>query len=222
MQCLLVDDDKDLCNLLARYLATAGYQVDAVHCGRSALQACRQQRYDIVLLDVMLPYVNGYTVLAQLRGLSQVPVIMLTAKGGEQQRVKGLDLGADDYMAKPFSSRELVARMRALLRRVKPQTEQTIKLGDLALRPGLNQVTINSTAIHLTGIEAAALRVLCEQPGRPVPREHLYQIVLHRENSPYDRSLDTHVSNLRKKIGRHPDGSARITAVRGVGYQYCL
>ncbi len=221
MQCLLVDDDKNLCDLLGLYLNGAGFKVDAAHCGPSGIKACRSRPYDIVLLDVMLPDLNGYAVLQRLRGFSAVPVIMLTAKGDEQQRVRGLDLGADDYMAKPFSSRELVARMRALLRRV-PQPSAPDTVGDLTFRNGLNTVEIGAQTVRLTSVEATTLRILCESPGRPVSREHLYRLVLQRENSPYDRSLDTHISNLRKKLGSHADGSARISAVRGIGYQYCL
>jgi two-component system response regulator CpxR len=222
MRSLLVDDDRSLCNLLESYLVTAGFTVDQVHCGSSALSACRRQIYDIVLLDVMLPQIDGYQVLSRLRRVSQVPVIMLTAKGDEPDRVKGLDAGADDYMAKPFSSRELVARMKALLRRTQPDMLFAVEqVGDLRFQSGHNHVDVGGREVRLTSVEALALRVLCSRAGAPVARDHLYRVVLQRDNSPYDRSLDTHISNLRGTLGSHDDGKPRITAVRGVGYQYC-
>lgn len=222
MRSLLVDDDRSLCDLLQTYLVASGFSVDAVHSGESALRACRQIDYDIVLLDVMLPVMDGYAVLERLRGTSQVPVIMLTAKGDEPYRVKGLEAGADDYMAKPFSSRELVARMKALLRRAKPDLREMVEqYGDLKIRAGHNHVELGNAEIRLTSVEVTALRALCRYAGNPVSRDHLYRVVLHREHSPFDRSLDTHISNLRKKLGDREDGTPRITAVRGIGYQYC-
>ena len=170
----------------------------------------------------MLPLLDGYAVLARIRKTSSVPVIMLTARGDEPDRIRGLDAGADDYIAKPFSSRELVARMKALLRRAKPGMYQVVEqVGDLRFRGGHNVVEVGKKSIRLTSVEAAALRTLCQNVGNPVSRDHLYLAVLQRENSPFDRSLDTHMSNLRKKLGYRSDGTPRIAAVRGVGYQYC-
>ena len=222
MRALLVDDDQGLCELLRAYLEGAGFSIDTVHCGRTALNACRLCKYDIVLLDVMLPSLDGYAVLARLRNTSSVPVIMLTAKGEESDRVRGLDAGADDYVGKPFSSRELVARMKALLRRVEPVQNLIVEhIGDLTIHNGHNHVEVGQNNIRLTSAEATALRVLCQRVGKPVSRDHLCRVVLHREHSPFDRSLDTHMSNLRRKLGFRTDGTPRIAAVRGVGYQYC-
>ena len=217
MQCLLVDDDKALCDLLAEYFADAAITLDYVHCGAQAPAALCRAAYDVVLLDVMLPDGDGYGVLAGLRRVSSVPVIMLTAKGDEEDRVRGLEAGAYDYLAKPFSSRELVARMRALNRRT-TQAEASAA-GDLALDPHTGRVCIGEREVQLTPVEAAALQLLCRHAGQPVHRDELYRYALRRESSPYDRSLDTHVSNLRGKLGKRADGAARITAVRGVGYQ---
>lgn len=222
MRALLVDDDQGLCELLRAYLEGAGFSIDTVHCGRAALNACLLRKYDIILLDVMLPHLDGYAVLARLRNTSSVPVIMLTAKGEESDRVRGLDAGADDYVGKPFSSRELVARMKALLRRVEPVQNQIVEqIGDLTIHNGHNHVEVGENKIRLTSAEATALRALCQRVGKPVSRDHLCRVVLHREHSPFDRSLDTHMSNLRRKLGFRADGTPRIAAVRGVGYQYC-
>jgi two-component system response regulator CpxR len=221
MRSLLIDDDKSLCELLGAYLIGAGFSVETAHSGRSGLQASLYKHYDIVLLDVMLPELDGFQVLAKLRRRSQVPVIMLTARGQESDRIRGLDSGADDYLAKPFSSRELVSRMRALLRRSQPGAlTATLEIGDLRLRPGDNHVVIGDAEIRLTSVEAAALRRLCASPGTPVSRDELYRGVLKRESHPFDRSLDTHISNLRRKLGNYSTGRPRIIAVRGHGYQY--
>jgi len=221
MRVLMVDDDEALCSLLQTYLTSSGFVVDTVFNGQAGIAALNKNTYDIVLLDVMLPKVDGYKVLESIRHMSGLPVIMLTAKGDEPERIKGLDAGADDYLTKPFSSRELVARMKALLRRTSdlPPAET---IGDLTIRGDDRNVTIGGQKIRLTSVEFEALRVLCQYAGKPVTREHLYRVVLRRENSPYDRSLDTHVSNLRAKLGKHANGVARIGAVRGIGYQYQL
>ena len=222
MRALLVDDDQAFCDLLRTYLEHLDIAVDLVHTGQSALWACHQFHYDIVLLDIMLPGIDGYEVLSQLQEFSQLPVILLTAKGGDDDRVRGLDAGADDYLAKPFSSRELVARMRAVLRRGKVEMDfDTVKFRNSGLDWTNGKVIVNGRAVSLTNVEETTLTTLLKSIGKPVSRDHLYEAVFKRENSPFDRSLDTHICNLRKKLGARVDGTPRITAVRGVGYRYC-
>lgn len=223
LQCLLVDEDRRQCELLQSYLGGAGLRVDAVHSGPAGLNACLQRRYDVVLANVALPQLDGLDLLAQIRRECAVPVIMLTEKGCEADRIEALDRGADDCVTKPFSGRELVSRIRALLRRARAGAAPgTVEVGDLKIRAGDNRVVIGDAEIRLTFVEANALRCLCASAGAPVSRRQLYRDVLRRESQPYDRSLDTHMSNLRRKLGRHQDGRPRIYAVRGHGYQYAM
>ncbi len=221
MKVLMVDDDRTLCDLVSEYLRNAGIDVACAYDGSQAIRIQSEQAFDIVLLDVMLPRVDGFEVLARVRRISDVPVIMLSAKGEETDRVRGLESGADDYLPKPFGSTELLARMRALLRRAKVGVDcSSLELGDLRLDVSRSEATVAKETIALTSVESAVLKLLCERAGRPVTRAHLYRVVFNRDCLPFDRSLDTHVSNLRRKLGAKLDGGPRIQAVRGIGYQY--
>lgn len=225
MRVLMIDDDAELTQLMQQILLRSGIELCAAMNGEAGLtllkQAPSQQRFDVVLLDVMLPGASGFDILQRIRLTSDVVVIMLTAKGDERDKVLGLDLGADDYLSKPFGAEELVARMRAILRRTKKnQVNSTICVDDVELHPSRNEVSVAGKAVSLTGVETVILKMLMSRVGEPVSREHLYRTVLNREPMPFDRSLDTHVSTLRKKLGPSRSGSHRILSVRGVGYQY--
>lgn len=221
MRVLMIDDDRDLCELVQEILAKSAVNVAASYNGEAGIKKLLAELFDIVLLDVMLPGASGFDVLQRIRMTSDVVVIMLTAKGDEQDKVKGLDLGADDYLPKPFSPDELLARMRAIMRRTnKKHINQSLTLDDVIFHPSRNQVEVFGKAIALTGVESVILKLLMTRAGEPVSREHLYNTVLNRAPTPYDRSLDTHVSSLRKKLGPMSAGTPRILSVRGVGYQY--
>ena len=224
---LIVDDDVELCELVTEYLTQEGYAVECVHDGNGALERVAAAAPDLVVLDVMLPGLNGFEVLRRLRDSCEVPVIMLTARGEEVDRVVGLELGADDYMPKPFSPRELTARMRAVLRRVEQASvgresgrAEVLKVGDLHLDLGARTVRVADEEVRVTGIEFGLLERLVRHAGTIVDRGDLSRDVLGRRASTFDRSLDVHLSNIRKKLGPLADGTERIKTVRGVGYLY--
>ena len=225
---LLVDDDAELCKLLADYLAGEGFEVDAVHDGNTAVQQVVSGVYELVILDVMMPGLNGFDVLRELRKTSRTPVLMLTAKGDDVDRIVGLEMGADDYLAKPCNPRELVARIRAILRRSESSAREigtatppdALKVGDVELRTGDRTVLRGETTINLTSTEFNVLEALLRHAGRVVSKQTLTQVALARPLTRYDRSVDMHVSNLRKKLGRGAGGSSRIKTVRGIGYLY--
>ena len=219
---LLVDDDTGLIELLRDYLAEEGLDAAAATDGLSGVRAALETAPDLVVLDVMLPRLNGFDALRRIRETSAVPVIMLTARGQEVDRIVGLELGADDYLPKPFNPRELVARIRAVLRRGRQATGAgaAITVGDLRLEPGARRVQRGGESIEVTGTEYSLLELLVREAGKVVKRDVLFREVLGRRPVPYDRSLDVHVSNLRRKLGALPDGGERIKSVRGVGYQY--
>jgi two-component system response regulator CpxR len=221
---LIVDDDTELCELVQEYLGQEGFETEVVHEGSAAPEAATAGDVDIVVLDVMLPGLNGFEVLRKIRERSEVPVIMLTARGEDVDRIVGLELGADDYLPKPFNPRELAARMRAVLRRVeRPRTagaSELIEVGDLSLDLGARIVRRSGEELQLTGIEFSLLEVLVKGAGTVLERDDLSRQVLGRRASSFDRALDVHLSNLRKKLGPLPDGSIRIKTVRGVGYLY--
>jgi len=225
---LLIDDDTELCALLTEYLEPVGFMVETVYEGGKGIERTLSAEFDLVVLDVMLPGLSGFDVLREIRKASDVPVLMLTARGDEVDRIVGLEMGADDYLPKPFNPRELVARIRAILRRVPSDSDDKAELlsptkivvGDIELDTGSREVYLKGQSLELTGVEFNLLMTLLQSAGKVVNREVLARSVLGRELSPYDRSIDVHVSNLRKKIGDKADGTERIKAVRGEGYLY--
>jgi two-component system, OmpR family, response regulator CpxR len=225
---LIIDDDEELCELVSEYLSVEGFTTEAVHDGESGLQKALSNEYEMAILDVMLPKKNGFDVLRELRKSSKLPVVMLTAKGDDMERIVGLEIGADDYLPKPFNPRELVARLRAVLRRVqdvdenKQVTSENFSVEDIEVSLTGRAAKINGEDVNLTAVEFDLLVALLEQAGKVVKKEDLSQRVLDRRLSPFDRSLDMHVSNLRKKLGLRSDESERIKTIRSVGYIYTL
>ena len=225
---LIVDDDVELCELVGQYLNSQGFQTDAVYDGSSAVQLALDGDYALVILDVMLPGVRGFEVLRQIRAKSDLPVIMLTAHGEDVDRIVGLELGADDYLPKPYNPRELAARMHAVLRRTtggstrEPVAPSTILLDDVRLDTRTRSARQNTRDVELTSAEYELLALFFRSPGRVLSRDELVKSGLGRELDPSDRSLDVHISNLRKKLGACPDGSDRIRAIRNVGYVYMV
>lgn len=219
---LLIDDDIELCELLASWLTQEGFQVSACHDGSSARRALVSHAPDAVVLDVMLPDGSGLELLKQLRSdHPELPVLMLSARGEPLDRILGLELGADDYLAKPCDPRELTARLRAVLRRsLPPSPTAQMELNDLCFSQARGVVMIGDHEVILTLSESRLLEALLRQPGEPVDKQDLAQLALGRKLTLYDRSLDMHVSNLRKKLGPHPDGRPRILALRSRGYYY--
>jgi two-component system response regulator CpxR len=221
---LIVDDDRELGQMLTEYLSGEGFQVSVLRDGAEALERLIEQPHpaDLVILDVMLPSLSGFEVLRRLRRNLSVPVIMLTAHGADVDRIVGLELGADDYLAKPFNPRELVARVRAVLRRFSPRDADApahpVTIGPLRLDPAIFEVTLSGEAVRLTGTELRLLEVLMRSAGQVQSRESLTERVLGRRLTPYDRSIDTHVSNLRRKLGLGEAGLPEIRSIRGAGY----
>lgn len=224
---LLIDDDQELCQLLGEYLTTEGFEVDMAHDGQKALELADKNLYTLIVLDVMLPVRNGFDVLKTLRQHNQVPVIMLTAKGDTVDRVIGLEIGADDYLAKPCDPRELVARIRAILRRAsqsdatQPQVEK-LSSGKLSLHLGTRTTTWENTDVPLTGTEFSVLEILVRRAGQVISKDEMTEQALNRKLTPYDRSIDVHVSNIRKKIAQAGSTRDLIINVRGAGYMLTL
>lgn len=225
MKLLIADDDVGLCQLLQQHFALDGLQLDLLHRGDLVLPALQGGDYQLLILDITLPGKNGLDVLREVRQAGNLPVLMLSARGEEIDRVLGLEMGADDYLAKPFSPRELGARVRSILRRTQAPagTEPAVlRVGDLELHPTARQVYRAGQRIELTGAEFSVLQPLLQAAGQVVNKRDLFQQALGRRFQAFDRSLDTHISNLRKKLGAGPDGQPRIQAVRGSGYVYVL
>ena len=221
---LVIDDDRELCAMLAEYLAPEGFTTLTAGTGKEGLEQLASSPVDLVVLDVMLPELSGFEVLRRIRAASRVPVIMLTARGEEVDRVVGLEMGADDYLAKPFSPRELVARIRAVLRRVPgegPGAPGPIQWGPLRLDLRARRAEIGDRDLELTSAELRILELLVRADTRTVTREELMTQALGRRLLPTDRSLDTHVSNLRRKLHRHTD-RVTLQSVRGSGYALAL
>lgn len=225
---LIIDDDAELGELLGEFLANEDFTLEFAEDGNAGLRKALSGGYALVILDVMLPGLNGFEVLRQLRTQSQVPVLMLTARGDDVDRIVGLEIGADDYLPKPFNPRELVARVHAILRRTVAKVESgasesdLVSVGDVELEPKARMVRRNGEIVDLTTAEFDLLRVLLQQAGQVVPREQLFQEVLGREFAVFDRSIDNHVSSLRRKLGSRINGIDRIKSVRNVGYQYAV
>ena len=222
---LVIDDDVGLCELVEEYLGPEGYDVEAVHNGERGLDRALTSDHSLVVLDVMLPGMNGFDVLRRIRAKSGIPVLMLTARGDDVDRIVGLEIGADDYLSKPFNPRELVARIRAILRRTQSGelaggTREAIVVGDIEMDTTTRTVRRAGELIELTVVEYDLLEKLLRSAGQIAKREDLVKEVLGRELSPFDRSIDMHVSNLRKKLGHQLNGFERIKTIRGVGYIY--
>jgi DNA-binding response OmpR family regulator len=225
---LIIDDDEDLCELISEYLSPEGFEIKTVHEGERGLQKALTEAVDLIILDVMLPKKNGFDVLRELRQTSKVPVLMLTARGDDMERIVGLESGADDYLAKPFNPRELLARIRAILRRVYSVDEgdpafEKINVDDLEISMSARSAKREGEDLNLTSVEFDLLTVLIKDAGRIVKKEDLSRKVLERDLSPFDRSLDMHISNLRKKLGkRSGEDEERIKTIRSVGYIYTV
>jgi two-component system response regulator CpxR len=224
---LIVDDDVELCELVTEYLTPEGFEVVAVHDGVTGLQRALAGEHALIVLDIMLPGMSGLDVLRHLRSQSRVPVIILTARGDDVDRIVGLEIGADDYLPKPFNPRELLARIRAILRRAQaPVVEEAssssdkVTVSDVELDPASRVVRRAGEAIELTSVEFSLLDLLLRSAGQVVTREQIAKDVLGRQFYPYDRSIDMHVSKLRRKLGEPPSGGERIKTIRGVGYIY--
>lgn len=223
---LIADDDVELCQLLKEYLSQEGFDIDLAHDGKTAAEAILDETFDLMILDVMLPNLNGFEVLKEVRKESQVPILMLTARGDEVDRIVGLELGADDYIGKPCNPRELTARIRSILRRTeniytsKSHNQQPVELSDVSINPAAREVMQNDKMIKLTATEFDILYLLMANAGQLVNRDQLSEHCLGRKLEPYDRSIDMHISNLRRKLGPDYKGEERIKTVRGVGYQY--
>jgi two-component system, OmpR family, response regulator CpxR len=222
---LVIDDDGELCGLVAEYLAPEGFSVESVVDGVRGLDRALSGDHLLVVLDVMLPGLNGFEVLRRIRAKSRIPVLLLTARGEDVDRIVGLEIGADDYLPKPFNPRELVARIRAILRRTKsgeksgvPAPSEILRVGDVELDSGTRVVLLKGRPVDLTSVEFGLLQVLLREAGQVVPRERLTDMVLSRKFSPFDRSIDMHVSKIRKKLGDSDSSSDHIKTVRGVGY----
>ena len=218
---LLVDDDIELCASLARLLRMEGFESAAVHDADAAVREALTGKYHLVILDVMLPGGDGRQILRRIRLSSGVPVIMLTARGDESDRILGLEAGADDYLPKPFNPRELVARMRSVLRRKDPESiPELFKIDDLEILGKSRRVFQKGKDLLLTGAEFDILLLLVRSPGKVISRSEIAEIALGRPIAPLDRSIDNHISNLRKKLGAWINGRERIRNLRGTGYTY--
>jgi DNA-binding response OmpR family regulator len=221
---LLIDDDVELTSLLSEYLSEEGFDPHAVHDGRSGVEEALSQQYDIVVLDIMMPRMNGIEALQRIRKASDVPVLMLTARGDNVDRITGLNLGADDYVSKPCTPDELVARLRAILRRSQRQavadtTNNTLRSGELSLFPGSRTAEWHGKPLDLTGAEYSILEVLMRNVGQLVSKQDVSKRAFGQPLTAFDRRIDVHVSSIRQKLGQRDDGQSWIRTVRGQGYQ---
>jgi DNA-binding response OmpR family regulator len=222
-QVLIVDDDLEMCAMLQEYLSKERFEVEVAHDGTSALKRLERHKADIVLLDVSMPNLGGFDVLRHLRAESTLPVLMLTARDDHVDRVLGLELGADDYLTKPFNARELVARIHAILRRSQAGGHQAdepelLEIGILTLETGLRRARVEGEIVPLTDAEYRVLELLVRNAGRVMSRSEITRRALGRKYLGLDRSVDTHVSNLRRKLGTRIESSTPILGVRGAGY----
>lgn len=224
MTILMIDDDHELCELMSRFLASEGFTVNREYNGISGLQRLRDELFELAIVDIMMPGKNGMDLLRELRQFSSLPVIMLTARGEEMDRILGLELGADDYMPKPCNPRELAARIRAVLRRSEPRQDSSDKescmFGSIEWRPQSLTVLEHGVAIELTATEYNILAVLMQHAGEVVSKFELSEAALGKRHGPFDRSLDVHMGHLRKKLAPASDGEPRIKTVRSVGWLF--
>jgi two-component system response regulator CpxR len=216
---LLIEDDPDLSSLMQEYFAENNIEVEVVAEGRRGLARALEGHHDLVLLDVMLPGIDGFEILKLLRRRRNIPVIMLTARTSPGDRIAGLDGGADDYLPKPFAPEELLARIRAVLRRAGPNAArgEALEAGPVRVNPAAREVWVNGQSVELTGLEFDILEFLVRQAGQLVSRDQLMTVLYQREANPFERSLDVHISHLRKKLAGHRD---LIRTVRGSGYMF--
>lgn len=221
-QILLIDDDRELCQALQRLLQMDGFTLSLAHDARHGFARATEERFDLVVLDVMLPEGDGRMLLRKLRAVSEVPVIMLTARGDEKDRILGLEAGADDYLPKPFNVRELIARMRAVLKRKGAEAHPlpSLLVGDLEVIPSRRQVLQHGSEVSLTGAEFEILLLLLRSVGKVISRDEIAEVCLGRSIGAFDRSVDNHISNLRKKLGLREGENERIRSLRGTGYVY--
>ena len=219
---LIVDDDRELCQMLVEYLQAENFNVQSVHDGGDALLELQAHTYELVILDVMLPTLGGFEVLRKVDATYDTPILMLTARGDDVDRIVGLELGADDYLSKPFNPRELVARIRAILRRVSARTARAapdqLSVGPIMLNTGTHQAHVQSRLVPLTGAELRVLELLMRSAGQVLSRDALTEQALGRKLVAYDRSIDTHISNLRRKLDLDAGKNPEIKNVRGSGY----
>jgi two-component system response regulator CpxR len=223
---LIVDDDRELVKLLTRFLQGEAFQVDAAYDHASGLSAALAGQHELIVLDVMLPGGSGFELLKELRRQSRVPVLLLTAKGEAVDRIVGLEIGADDYLAKPFDPRELVARIRAIFRRTRepaptsvgPEQDETLTAGDITMSLGSRGVICAGTAVDLTSVEFNVLELLLRHAGSVVTREQIAEAALGRPLNFLDRSVDVHVSHVRRKLAACHGGDDLIRPIRGIGY----
>lgn len=217
---LVVDDDRELCALIKDFLSPHGFHVEAAHDGRQGLARALEGGFDLLILDVMLPVLSGFEALSMIRNRSALPVIMLTARTAQEDRIAGLNAGADDYLPKPFGPGELLARIRAVLRRIEKSAmaeRRTISTGGVELNPQTRTVSVRGERVDVTGTEFDILEFLMRSTGRTVSRDELTAMLYHRESTPYERSLDVHVSHLRKKLGA---AGTLIHTLRRAGYRF--
>jgi two-component system response regulator CpxR len=226
MKLLMIDDDTGLCELLSEYLSAQNFEVQCVHDGEEGLKYAQENDYALILLDVMLPTLDGFEVLKQLRQTKLTPVIMLTAKGEDFDRIFGLELGADDYIPKPFNHRELLARVKAITRRIEhinslssPTNSNKLLVNGITVNLAAREASIEDVVLTLTGTEYEVLTLLCKNAGEVVSKEKISEEVLGRRLASFDRSIDMHVSNIRKKIAEHIT-TERIKTMRGTGYVF--
>ena len=217
---LIVDDDIELTDLLVQYLVPEGFNVVCAHDGETAVKKALNQPFDAIILDVMLPRLNGFEVLKAIREHLQTPVLMLTARGDDIDRIVGLEIGADDYLAKPCNPRELLARLRAILRRIQkaPLHRPLLEFHDIVVDCSKRVVTYQSTLLELTNAEFNILEMMIKSPGQAFSKKELTEYALGRKYTAYDRSIDVHISNLRNKLGDDPSGEPLVKTVRGFGY----
>ncbi len=224
---LIVDDDKKLCRLVTDYLEPMGYLVESAYTGSDGLKEALSRRFDVVILDVMLPELDGFEFLRRLRQESDIPVLMLTSRGDETDRIVGLEMGADDYLPKTFSTRELLARLRAVTRRAfrplpggGPPADSPLNIGALRIEPDSRTARLDGGLLELTPIEYELLICLARAAGRVLSRDHLLEMVSGREFEVFDRSIDVHISSLRRKLGDNPKKPRFIKTVRRAGYMF--
>lgn len=219
---LVIDDDIELTDLIAQYLVSEGFNVITAHDGETGVKKALNQAFDAIVLDVMLPKINGFEVLKTIREHSETPVLMLTARGDDIDRIVGLEIGADDYLPKPCNPRELVARLRAILRRTRktPTPRPTIECHQILVDCSKRTVTLRGQLLELTNAEFNILEMLIKSPGQAFSKEELTEYALGRKYTAFDRSIDVHISNLRNKLGDTPEGEPVLKTVRGFGYLF--